>query len=331
MHVHAPEISDDSIQCLGNGCFYVRSAADLAKMYLVDLSQDCTSDMSKNNLIDYGKDSCDCPDWPRVWLCKHIAAIAHFRVSETNQPNAPNPVPQVHECSHGDKSLPSSTSVVPILENMISVSRDFLSDGPPSSPGTVRSLRLVELHLTAVIQHSQSAQSPLPDRESLLPNQRTWTQTAERMGEKHRKRPRPTNTSPIAPATKRIGPLNRKQPCVKNTDPYSGGLRSGKDATHDAQTASQNAEACAGPPPPKRRHKRAGTPLLPPASAPPTAPFAFTPSASAPAWYSTQPVYHAGAFPYAPVPVFWPYGHLPPSQPYYPPNLTTHLPNRFMT
>jgi hypothetical protein len=86
---HAPEISDDSIQCLGNGHFYVRSAADLAKMYLVDLSQDCTSDMSKNNLIDYGKDSCDCPDWLRVRLCKHIAAIAHFRVSETNQPNTP--------------------------------------------------------------------------------------------------------------------------------------------------------------------------------------------------------------------------------------------------
>jgi hypothetical protein len=160
---------------------------------------------------------------------------------------------------------------------MISVSRDFLSDGPLSSPGTVRSLRLVESHLTAVIQHSWSAQSPLPDRESLPPNQRTWTQTAEQMGAKHRKRPWPTNTSLIAPATEQIGPLNWKQPRVNNTDPYSGGLRSGKDAAHNAQTASQNAEARAGPPPPKWRHKCTGTPLLPLASTPLTAPFEFTP------------------------------------------------------
>ena len=147
----SPEISNDSIKCLGNGRFYVRSAADLVKMYLVNLSKDRTSDMSTMYLIENGKDSCDCPDWPRVRLCKHIAAVAHFC---TDQTNAPNPAPQVHEHSNGNRSPVSNASVVSILEKMINVSRDYLSDGPPSSPGTVRSLQLVESHLTAVIQHA---------------------------------------------------------------------------------------------------------------------------------------------------------------------------------
>ena len=181
----ALEISDDSIQSLGNGRFYVRSAMDLARMNLVDLSKDCTLVMSTAHLIDYGKEFCDCPDWPRVRLCKHIAAFAHFRAEETN---TPNPTPQVHERSHGNSSTVSNASTIPILEKMISVSRDYLSNGPPSSPGTVWSLWLVESHLTAVIQHAQSSNSPLPDRESLPPKQRTWTQ--------------PTNPSPTAPATK---------------------------------------------------------------------------------------------------------------------------------
>ena len=196
----------------------------------------CSSDL---HLIDYGKEFCDCPDWPRVQLCKHIATIAHFRAEETN---APNPALQVHEHSHSDSSTGSNTSTIPILEKMISVSRD-LSDSPPSLPGTVQSLRLVESHLTAVIQHARSSDSPLPDRESLLPNQHTWTQTAEQMGANHRKRPRPTNPSPTAPATEQIGLLNQKQPHVKNTDPYSSGLQSGKDAAPDAQTATQNTKA----------------------------------------------------------------------------------------
>ena len=166
------KISDDSIQSLGNGRFYVRSATDLARMYLVDLSKDRTSVMSTAHLIDYGKEFCDCPDWLRVRLCKHIAAIAHFRAEETN---VPNPAPQIHEHSHGDSSTVSNASTVSILEKMISVSRDYLSDGPPSLPGTVRSLWLVESHLTAVIQHARSSDSPLPDWESLPPNQRTWT------------------------------------------------------------------------------------------------------------------------------------------------------------
>lgn len=104
--------------------------------------------MSTTNLIDYSEDSCDCSDWPRVWLCKHIATIAHFCTEETK---APNPTAQVHECSHSDSSPVPNASTVPILEKMISVSRDYISNSLPSSPETVWRLQLVESHLIAMI------------------------------------------------------------------------------------------------------------------------------------------------------------------------------------
>ena len=302
----------------------------MAKMYLVDLSRDSCTDMSESYLIAHGKEHCDCPDWPRVRLCKHIAAVAHFFPGPTQPTAAPKSVPQVHERSVDscDASLaPPSSS--PILKNLISVSQGLLSDGLPSSPGTVWSLRLVESHLTAIAQHSRAAEnSPLPDRESLPPNQRTWTETAKRMGATKRKRARPTDTSPPVKAAEWIGPLNRKQTRKKITDPYSGGTRSGRDTAPDAQTAAQNAEARAHPgsPPPKRRRKRVGSPLpssapQPLASAPPAAwypthpayPYSTHPAYGAPpppAW--SHPAYHIGAYPYA-----WP-SHFPPSQTYYP-------------
>ncbi|KAH9170359.1 hypothetical protein EDB89DRAFT_2072039 [Lactarius sanguifluus] len=236
------------------------------------------------------------------------------------------PEPEVYESpqdTQSDASPPSNASAA-ILENLITVSREYLSDGPPSSPGTVRSLRLVESRLTAVIQNSRASQSPLPDREGLPPNQRTWTETAERMGAKRQKRSHPANnSSPGAPAAERIGKLNRKQPRVKNTNPYSGGLQSGKDAAPDARTAAQNADArarvatttdAAEVPPSqhtKRRRKRASTPPPPPSSTP-------VPGPSAPlAWYPNA-AYSSGAYSQVPYHATYPmyYSHFP--QPYYP-------------
>ena len=80
------------------------------------------------------------------------------------------------ENSHGNASATT------IVEKVISVPREFLSNGAPSSPGTVQSLQAVEAHLTAVVQTSQSSESPLPDKEEIPPNQHTWTKTAQQMG-----------------------------------------------------------------------------------------------------------------------------------------------------
>ena len=63
IHVWALKINTISIHDLGGGdCFSVESATDSTWRYQVDL----------------GKLTCDCPDWPRVQLCKHVAAIDHF-------------------------------------------------------------------------------------------------------------------------------------------------------------------------------------------------------------------------------------------------------------
>jgi hypothetical protein len=63
IRAQALEMNAISIHNLSNGDhFSVESATDSTWRYLVDL----------------GNQSCDCPDWPKVRLCKHVAAVDHF-------------------------------------------------------------------------------------------------------------------------------------------------------------------------------------------------------------------------------------------------------------
>ncbi|KAH8976701.1 hypothetical protein EDB92DRAFT_1810675, partial [Lactarius akahatsu] len=57
-----PEINAESICNLGNAWYCIQSVTNSSHMYLVQL----------------GTQSCDCPDWPRVELCKHVTTVAHF-------------------------------------------------------------------------------------------------------------------------------------------------------------------------------------------------------------------------------------------------------------
>jgi hypothetical protein len=179
------EIKAESICNLGDGRFSVQSVTDSLCMYSVEL----------------GAKSCDCLDWPRIQLCKHVAAAAHYFRDSNLQIEAttyiPKTVPPIRGSSLGVQSDGSAASIV---ENVIAVSRAFLDDSMPLSPATVRSLQLVESHLTAVVRVSQSAESPLLDKVPILPNQGTWAQTAEQMGAMHKqRRPRPTTSSSPPP------------------------------------------------------------------------------------------------------------------------------------
>ncbi|KAH9048704.1 hypothetical protein EDB84DRAFT_1556688 [Lactarius hengduanensis] len=313
-----PEINADSIRSLGDNRYSVQSERDTSRKYLVGLSER----------------SCDCPDWPRVRLCKHVAVVAHF-FGEGDQlvelaadaGAAPKTVQPIEsECTPDARSDATVTS---ILEEVITVSQEFLCDGVPKSPGTVRSLHGVKEHLTAVVRNSRSSESPLPDKEDIPPNQHTWTKTAQRMGVQRRKRRRATTTSssPEPAATERIGDLNRKQARVKITDPYSGGVNSGRHAAPDAQSVAQNARACARaavvangvepalPQPQQHNRERVGTsapaipqssPLqsYPPSSAAPLpalAPLAWYTTRAAPGAQATVPMHNAYA-PSAPPP-----------------------------
>jgi hypothetical protein len=113
----------------------------------------------------------------------------------------------------------------------------------------------------------------LPEKDFIAPNQKSWTETAERMGVK---RGGPKRKCPPAPeergvTARSIGDAKGKRRRV-HTDPYAGGERSGKRAKLDAMSAAANARAraCAAPP-----SATAPTPSAP------TEPFAL-PSATMP-------------------------------------------------
>ena len=165
-----PEIEANSIRAAEDDCYYVQSAMDPSRSYLVGLTTR----------------SCDCPDWPRVRLCKHVTGVAHFfgKLDQfADQDTESVPAPQtIHLEGSVGGSGDACSNGTSILEKVIAVSKEFLSDGVPSSPGTVRSLQSVEAHLTAVYQTSRSPESPLPPKENVPPNQHTWTETAQRMG-----------------------------------------------------------------------------------------------------------------------------------------------------
>ncbi|KAN0132744.1 hypothetical protein V8E53_009415, partial [Lactarius tabidus] len=236
----SPEVPAESIRTQGDGDRYsVQSVTNLSRTYLVTL---CDK-------------SCDCPDWPRVRLCKHVTAIVHFfeTVELTFEtvdlqihfpPVSETVNPAVAPAESEDSPDACSDASATILEKVISVSREFLSDGAPSSLGTVRSLQVVEAHLTAVVQSSRSSESPLPNKEEIAPNQHSWTETAQQMGVQQRKRRRPATASTTEPsATQHIGELNRKCPRLQDKDPYSGGMNLGRHTVPDAQSMAQNVEA----------------------------------------------------------------------------------------
>ena len=154
LHARAPEMDTDSIHSLGGDCFHVQSAMDSLHKYLVDL----------------GNQSCDCPDWPKVRLCKHISAVHHFFGHSDLQPvGCPKTLPPNGEVLPDVRSDGAAT--VTILENVINVSRGALSNGVPSSMDTIQSLQVVEAHLTAVVHSTHSLESLLPDQEQIPPNQ----------------------------------------------------------------------------------------------------------------------------------------------------------------
>ena len=169
--VRTPEVKADSIHTQGDDHFYVHSEQEPSRTYQVNL----------------GEQSCDCPDWPRVRLCKHVAAIAHFFGNVELLPKdfaPPPPPPAIVDLAatplpEASPDARSEAAAAAILENVISVSKDFISDGAPSSPGTVRSLHMVEAHLSAVVRSARSSESPLPDKEHIPPHQHSWTETAK--------------------------------------------------------------------------------------------------------------------------------------------------------
>jgi len=65
-----------------------------------------------------------------------------------------------------------------LVEKLITVSQEFLSEDVPKDQGTTRNLKMLEAHLTAVVHSSHSSsESPLPEKEVIPPNPCKWAET----------------------------------------------------------------------------------------------------------------------------------------------------------
>jgi hypothetical protein len=108
---------------------------------------------------------------------------------------------------------------------------------------------MLKYSLTATLTSRQGT-SAFPNKESILPNQRTWPETAEQMGVRHtcaQKQPLLTNPAKECGINEHcIGATTRRK--HKNEDPYSGGDRGGKRAQPDALSPEANDCAYASQP-----------------------------------------------------------------------------------
>jgi len=228
----AGSISRDSIQQFDDTQFHVASASRSGDFYAIDLA----------------RQRCNCKDFHRIEFCKHLAAVqAHFPhlCSEGNtevmvlaQEPREDLNPEHSRPAHDLGTLPQE---VLILSQKLAGTPITQSD---HSPAVVEAYRTLKHSLTATVA-SREGTSALPNKKKILPNQKTWKETAQQMGIRHgraRKQPLPADLAEERGINERcIGPARGKK--RKNEDPYSGGDRGGKRAQPDALSPEANDQA----------------------------------------------------------------------------------------
>jgi hypothetical protein len=153
------------------------------------------SNLGKSYLVDIQKMICDCPDFPRIRLCKHLCAVKIWYPFIFLQDSF------IQDLQRSAQISPQSTSL----------------------PGELS-------HRTSI-----SEPSALPNRDRLSPNQNLWAATVKKMGARTPpKRCQPARAAVLPSSTSQhIGPINAKRKLLF-TDAYSGGEQSGKRAKVDA-------------------------------------------------------------------------------------------------
>ena len=147
---------------------------------------------SNSNIIyqvNLGTTTCSCSDFPRVCLCKHIAAVLHFFGGADPGPQPPvnagassSPVQRDGSTAHMDDS-----AAISVIKDIFRLSQELISKGP-SDPGIANSLNSLKSIRSGLRELLNG--SPLLEKENIAPNQRSWPETAARMGVKRvNKRP----------------------------------------------------------------------------------------------------------------------------------------------
>src|SRR5258708_14683834 len=135
---------------------------------------------SNSNIIyqvNLGTTTCSCSDFPRVRLCKHIAAVLHFFGGADPGPQPPvntgvssSPVQWDGSTAHMDDS-----AAVSVIKDIFRLSQELISKGP-SDPGIANSLTSLK-SIRSWLRELLNA-SPLPEKENIAPTQSSCTNTA---------------------------------------------------------------------------------------------------------------------------------------------------------
>jgi hypothetical protein len=205
--------------------------------------------------IDLNSTTCDCQDFPRIRFCKHIAAIhihfPHLCFGESDPIMPSEPAPDQRGCdsdSESESEPESESESAPALEaqalaqELISLSQNLACKkiGRSHLPVFIETLRTAKYTLTAA-DASAEGTSALPDRESVAPNQKSWGETAARMGVK--RPPKRKRLPEERGLTERAIGVTKGRRRTNNNNPYGGGERSGKRAKSDALSAEANRRA----------------------------------------------------------------------------------------
>jgi hypothetical protein len=228
-----------------------------------------SSKSTKSYQIDLNTTSCDCSDFPRIRLCKHIASVVHFfggvdlgpqppvntGTSESVGSNSPDQ-------QDGNDGSTDDSAVVSAANEIISLSHELILKAP-RDPRLARSLKSIQSRLSALVLSATAAGdgSHLPEKENIGPNQLSWPETAMRMGVKRGNKTHRKGKVDSALTAEHIGEPNRKRPA--DDDPYGAGEQSGKRAKPDARSAAANARARAAA-------ERAVPKAVPPPTFPPS-------------------------------------------------------------
>jgi hypothetical protein len=160
--------------------------------------------------------------------------------------------------------LGGGESLQTLSQEIFSLSQRLTSESDPN-PAVMEAFRSAKYSLATAIA-SMEGNSALPEKDVIAPNQKSWPETAARMGVKTvpRRRCLPEEHG----LTERsIGVVKGKRKRLHN-DPYAGGERSGKRAKADALSQAANARARAHAPSPNAPSPDAPSPAVRPPHVP---------------------------------------------------------------
>jgi hypothetical protein len=102
------------------------------------------------------------------------------------EPTCPTMTPEVTQAPQLQRASRADESLATLTQNITILSQQLISEQPDQSslpPAVLNAVRLAKYSLKMAIGSTQGS-SLLPHKDNIVPNQKTWTETAKRMGVK---------------------------------------------------------------------------------------------------------------------------------------------------